>query len=100
MTSNGRAERFPADAVIPPDSRPVGAGDRELGDFATTRSVLGLAAAALLIGAAVACLALALLDLIGLITHLVYTGTVSTGLQAPDIRVLGAWSVLVPIAGG
>lgn len=100
MASNGHAERFPADAVIPPDSRPSGAGDRELGDFTTTRPVLGLAAAALLVGAVVALLALALLDLIGLITHLVYTGTVSTSLSSPDIHVLGVWSVLVPVAGG
>jgi chloride channel protein, CIC family len=100
VASNGHAERFPADAVVPPDSRPSGAGDRELGDFTTTRPVLGLAAAALLVGAVVALLALALLDLIGLITHLVYTGTFSTSLSSPDIHVLGIWSVLVPVAGG
>ncbi len=78
----------------------MGARDRELGDFAATRSVLRLAALALLIGAAVALLALALLDLIGLITHLAYTGTLSTALDPPDIHVLGVWSVLVPVAGG
>lgn len=83
-----------------PDSRPSGARDRELGDFATTRSVLGLAALAPLIGAAVACLALALLNLIGLITHLAYTGRPNTSLTAPDIDVLGVWSVLVPVVGG
>ncbi len=62
--------------------------------------MLGLAAAAVLVGAAVALLALVLLDLIGLITHLAYTGTVSTSLSAPDIHVLGVWSVLVPVVGG
>ena len=61
----------------------MGARDRELGDFAATRSVLRLAALALLIGAAVALLALALLDLIGLITHLAYTGTLSTAQSKP-----------------
>ena len=71
-----------------------------MADFTATRSVLGLAAAATLVGAVVACLALALLDLIGLITHLVYTGTVSTSLSSPDIQALGVWSVLVPVAGG
>ena len=76
----------------------MGTRDRELGDFAATRSVLRLAALALLIGAAVALLALALLDLIGLITHLAYTGTLSTALDPPDIHVLGVWSVLVPVA--
>jgi chloride channel protein, CIC family len=80
--------------------RPAGAREGELGDFTTTGSVLWLAAAALLVGGAVALLALALLDLIGLITHLLYTGTLSTSLAAPDIHVLGAWSVFVPVAGG
>ena len=56
--------------------------------------------AAVAVGAAVALLALALLDLIGLITHLAYTGTLSTSLAAPDIHVLGIWSVLVPVGGG
>jgi chloride channel protein, CIC family len=82
------------------NSRPPGAAERELGDFVATRSILWLAGLALLVGAAGACLALGLLDLIGLITHLAYTGTVSTSLVSPDIRVLGAWSVLVPVAGG
>ena len=100
MVSNGHVERFPSDAVVSPDSSPSGGRDRELGDFATTRSVLGLAASAPLIGAAVACLALVLLDLIGLITHLAYTGTLNTSLAAPDIHVLGVWSVLVPVVGG
>ncbi len=100
VTTNGHVERFPDDAITPPGTRPLGARERELGDFSTPRSVLGLAAAALLVGAAVAFLALALLDLIGLITHLAYTGTLSTSLAAPDIHVLGVWSVLVPVVGG
>jgi chloride channel protein, CIC family len=100
VTSNGDAERCPADAIAPPDTRPAGAREQELGDFTTPRSVLGLAAAAVLVGAAVALLALALLDLIGLITHLAYTGTFNTSLSAPDIHVLGVWSVLVPVVGG
>ena len=45
-------------------------------------------------------LALGLLDLIGLITHLVYTGTLATSIERPDTHALGAWSVLVPVAGG
>lgn len=100
MADNGHVERFPADAIAPPDTRPQGGPERELGDFVTTRSVLALALLALLIGAAVAMIALGLLDLIGLITHLAYTGTISTALDPPDIHVLGVWSVLVPVAGG
>ncbi|MFZ1156059.1 MAG: hypothetical protein WAN93_14275, partial [Solirubrobacteraceae bacterium] len=97
MSSDGHVQRLPAGAIIPPHASPFGVGERELGDFAATRSVVGLAVAALLVGAAVACVALALLDLIGLITHLAYTGTVSTSLSSPNIKVLGIWSVLVPV---
>jgi len=100
VADNGHVERFPADAIAPPDTRPQGGPERELGDFSTTRSVLALALLALLIGAAVAILALGLLDLIGLITHLAYTGTLSTSLSPPDPSVLGPWSVLVPVIGG
>ncbi|MGA9285089.1 MAG: hypothetical protein WBV85_06560 [Solirubrobacteraceae bacterium] len=84
MTSNGNAERRPADPLAPADARPAGARERELGDFTTPRSVLGLATATILVGGAVALLALAPLDLIGLITHLAYTGTFSTSAGAGD----------------
>jgi H+/Cl- antiporter ClcA len=87
---------FPGGGVVPPGERPEPA----LGDFTTTSGVVGLAILAVPLGAAVAGLALGLLDLIGLITHLVYTGTLATSLARPDISVLGGWSVLVPVAGG
>jgi CIC family chloride channel protein len=93
-------QRFPVDAMVPADTRPVGGHERELGDFTARWSVLGIAALAVPIGAAVAMLALGLLDLIGLITHLAYTGTVATSITQPDISVLGLWSVLIPVAGG
>ncbi len=92
--------RLPGDAIAPPNPRPPGAGDRLLGDFTTSRRVLALLAACVPLGAAVALLALGLLDLIGLITHLAYTGTVATSLVPPDTGVLGPLSVLVPVAGG
>jgi len=44
-------------------------------------------------------LALALLDLIGLITHLAYTGTVSTSLASPDVDVLGGMECLGAVVG-
>ncbi|MGH2880802.1 MAG: chloride channel protein [Solirubrobacteraceae bacterium] len=93
-------ERFPTDAIAPPDTRATGSPERELGDYTTTRVVLWLAAIAVLIGVAVTFLALGLLDLIGLITHLAYTGTIATSVTQPDISVLGVWSVLVPAFGG
>ena len=70
------------------------------GDFTATPRLVGMAALAVGIGATVALVALALLDLIGLITNLVYFGRWSTAFVAPDPYRLGAWSVLVPVAGG
>jgi chloride channel protein, CIC family len=96
----GDTHKFPLDAVVEPDRRPREGRERGLGDFTTRRAVVGIALAALLIGVAVAFLALGLLDLIGLITHLAYTGTLSVSLAPPDTSVLGPLSVLVPVAGG
>ncbi len=99
MTGNGHVERFPNEAIVQ-SSRPPEARGSELGDFSATPSVLRLAAVALFVGAVAALLALGLLDLIGLITHLAYTGRFATGIDPPDTSVLGGWSVLVPVAGG
>ncbi len=74
--------------------------ERALGDFTTTPRLVGMAALAVGIGATVALAALALLDLIGLITNLVYFGRWSTAFVAPDPDRLGVWSILVPVAGG
>lgn len=93
-------DRFPADAVVVPDPRPMDSLERELGDFALSVGSVRLMFVAPVIGAAVTVLALGLLELIGLITHLLYTGSVATSIAEPDISVLGAWSVLVPVAGG
>ncbi len=99
MSATNPAGRFPSDAVVPPDQRSHGS-ERLLGDFTTTPRVLTLLAGAIPLGGVVALLALALLDLIALITHLAYTGTISTTLGPPDTSVLGPLSVLVPVAGG
>ncbi len=99
MSATNPAEQFPSDAAVPPDQRSHGS-ERLLGDFTTTPRVLTLLAGAIPLGAVVALLALALLDLIALITHLAYTGTISTTLDPPDTSVLGPLSVLVPVAGG
>ncbi len=93
-------ERVPAKAIALPPTSSSADDARALGDFTVSRSVLMLAGLALPVGAAVALLALGLLDLIGLITHLVYTGTLATSIERPDTHALGAWSVLVPVAGG
>jgi chloride channel protein, CIC family len=93
-------DRFPSDAIVQPDARAAASPERALGDYTTTRVVLWLGAVAIVVGVAVAFLALGLLDLIGLITHLAYTGTIATSVTQPDISLLGGWSVLVPVLGG
>jgi chloride channel protein, CIC family len=95
-----RDDRFPADAIVVPDPRPRAGSERQLGDFTAGPAVLALAALCVPLGVAVSFAALGLLDLIGLITHLAYTGTVSTSLAQPDSAALGPLSLLVPVAGG
>ncbi len=96
MLPLGHSESDSGDSIVPPASHP----ERDLSDFTTTAAVVWLTAVAVPVGVAVAFLALGLLDLIGLITHLAYTGTVATSLGAPDTSVLGPLSVAVPVAGG
>jgi chloride channel protein, CIC family len=98
--SERREQRYPSDAIVEPDRRPKDAPERKLGDFEVPPGVIRLGLVALAIGVCVALVALALLDLIGLITHLVYTGTLDTRISQPDITPLGPLSVLVPVAGG
>jgi CIC family chloride channel protein len=100
MPRAGHVKRLSADPNASAGAGPSGFAERELGDFEATWSVLGMAALALLVGAAVAVLALGLLEMIGLITHFSYTGTLATSIQRPDTSVLGPWSVLVPVVGG
>jgi len=100
VTIGSDARRFPDDALVPPDPRPRDGGERRLRDFTTSRRVLLLSLLCVPLGSAVTLLALGLLDLIGLITHLVYTGALSSTLAPPDTSVLGPFSVLVPVAGG
>jgi H+/Cl- antiporter ClcA len=61
--------------------------------------VVLISAVAVAIALAAAVIAVALTRLIGLVTNLAYYGRFSTGFSAPSIEWLGAWSVLVPVAG-
>ena len=72
-----RRSAAPEDAVVIPDDRPEGGRERGLGDFSTTNDVLVQVGLAVVIGALVAGVALGLLDLIGLLTHL-FTATIFT----------------------
>jgi H+/Cl- antiporter ClcA/CBS domain-containing protein len=71
-----------------------------LADFTTDRSVLTLSAMAVVVGAIGAVVAYALVWLIAVITNLAYYRRFSHVFVSPAGHHLGAWSVLVPIAGG
>jgi chloride channel protein, CIC family len=63
------------------------------------RRVIIISAIAIVIGALGALIAVALTHLIGLITNLSYFGRWSWEFSSPSTDRLGAWSILVPIAG-
>ena len=71
----------------------------QLGDFTATPRVIWIAALAVLIGAVSACIALALLRLIGLFTNLFFFGRWNTALVSPAGNRLGSWELFVPVGG-
>jgi H+/Cl- antiporter ClcA len=71
----------------------------ELGDFTTDLRVIPIASLAIAIGLLSTVVAWALLRLIGLFTNLFYFHRWGTALVSPAANLLGAWSVLVPVAG-
>ena len=71
-----------------------------LSDFTTDRRVLLLSALALGVGVIGAFVAYALVWLIGVITNLAYYHRFSAAFVSPAGNHLGAWSALVPVAGG
>ena len=89
-----------AGAVFGPDQRTSEGQERSLADFTTPRSVLRLIPFAILIGAVAAVVALVLLDLIGLITNLLYYHRWSLALVSPAGNTLGLSSVAIPVVGG
>src|SRR5689334_21605060 len=76
------------------------AARRDLRDFTTDARLLPMTAMAVVIGAMSACLAYALVWLIGSITNLVYYHRLSSTLVSPAANALGWWAVLVPMVGG
>jgi Chloride channel protein EriC len=73
---------------------------RDLSDFTTDARLLSLTAMAVVIGAMSACVAYALVWLIGAITNLVYYHRLSSALVSPAANTLGWWAVLIPMVGG
>lgn len=73
---------------------------RKLSDFTMPSSVLKLIPHSIIIGFAGALIALILLDLIGLITNLLYYQRFDLSLVSPRNNTLGWLAVLIPMAGG
>jgi len=92
--------RLPEDSVGGVDERSRPGTERRLADFTITPRVLPIVGLALVVGALSAGVALALLDLIGLFTHLAYDGDVGWRLVAPTLHRFGAWTVGIPVLGG
>src|SRR6476469_2375321 len=76
------------------------AARRDLRDFTTDARLLPMTAMAIVIGGMSACLAYALVWLIGSITNLAYYHRLSSHLVSPAANTLGWWAVLVPMIGG
>jgi CIC family chloride channel protein len=82
------------------EHRPRITGERALGDFTTTPEVLRLVPVAILIGVLSTGVALALLDMIGFLTHALYYQTLSVHLASPNANTLGAVAIVIPVGGG
>jgi chloride channel protein, CIC family len=96
----GPAAPEPTADQVPPDPRPQGASERALGDFTTTPAILRLIPPAILIGVLATGIALALLDMIGFLTNLLYYQRLSVTLVSPAGNQLGLLAVAVPVFGG
>ncbi|HTM76041.1 MAG TPA: chloride channel protein, partial [Devosia sp.] len=73
---------------------------RRLADFTTDRRVLLLTAMALVIGTAAAVAAWLLMDLIALVSNLVWLGRFSTAPVVMETVARTPWMVLAPVCGG
>ncbi|MGH3171442.1 MAG: hypothetical protein ACRDN0_36975, partial [Trebonia sp.] len=75
--------------------------ERTLGDFTISlRSVWPVLVLSVVVGAVAAGVALVLLDLIGMITHITYEGTFGWSLVQPSLHHLGWLTIFIPVAGG
>jgi chloride channel protein, CIC family len=90
----------PEDAVLGPDRRSRRSPERRLGDFTIGTGVLRLLPLGVVAGVVSAFLALALIDLIALVTNLVYFQRFDVHLGSPRTGHLGPVSLLIPVVGG
>jgi CIC family chloride channel protein len=102
----GRAERDSGGTILSPPGAETGGralteAERALGDFTISlRSVWPVLVLSVAVGAVAAAVALALLDLIGLITHIAYDGTFGWSLVQPSLHHFGWLTIFVPVIGG
>ncbi|MGH9080269.1 MAG: chloride channel protein [Acidimicrobiales bacterium] len=89
-----------ADAFLGVDRRSRDSTERTLGDFTTTPAILRLVPLAILIGVLGAGISLALLDMIGFLTNLLYFQRLSVHLVSPAANTLGAVAIVIPVGGG
>jgi CIC family chloride channel protein len=101
---NTGTSRIPAGTADTPGSRlnrrSSDGPERALGDFTTTPSILPLVPLAVAIGILGAGISLALLDMIGFFTNLLYFQRLSVHLVSPYGNTLGVIAVVIPIGGG
>ena len=71
-----------------------------LADFTATPELLRLVPLAIVIGLLATGIALALLDMIGFLTNLLYYQRLSVRLVSPDANTLGALAIVIPVGGG
>ena len=102
----------PSDAPAEPEGGPAplasgcfngsarGPTEAVLGDFTTTPAILRLVPLAVVIGVLGAGISLALLDMIGFFTNLLYFQRLSVHLVSPYGNTLGAIAVIIPVGGG
>ncbi|MGH3260382.1 MAG: chloride channel protein, partial [Trebonia sp.] len=75
--------------------------ERSLGDFTLSfKSVWPVLVLSVVVGAIAAGIALILLDLIGMITHIMYTGTFGWSLIQPTLDHFGWLTIFIPVIGG
>ncbi|HEX6521458.1 MAG TPA: chloride channel protein [Streptosporangiaceae bacterium] len=75
--------------------------ERALGDFTISlRAVWPVLVLSVVVGAIAAGVALVLLDLIGMVTHIAYDGTFGWSLIQPSLHHFGWLTIFVPVIGG
>jgi CIC family chloride channel protein len=105
----GGKEASPASAdtiLSPPGDEETGGralteAERALGDFTMSlKAVWPVLVLSVVVGAVAAGVALGLLDLIGMITHIAYEGTFGWSLVQPSLHHFGWLTIFVPVIGG